>query len=84
MAALLIGAPKVCREGANVRLKAGSWVVRVKGLRDSILSLLVGDSSYQLSNGEHKLDLSNPVEAKVEIHERGTEDYVTIIAECRR
>lgn len=84
MAALLIGAPKVARDVANVRLRAGSWVVMVKGLRDSILNLLVGDSSYQLSNGEHKLALANPCEARIEIHKRGTEDYVTVIAECQR
>lgn len=81
MAALLIGAPKVCKDGPNVRLLAGNWNVKVRGLIDSVLHLVVGDDKIPLASGDHKLTLSNPSEARVEIHTRGTENCVSIIAQ---
>ena len=84
MAALLIGSPRTSSGGPIVRLKAGNWIIRCKGIVDSLLRLSAGDSVLPLRDGEHKLVLAEPVEANVAFVERGSEDYVSVIAECCR
>lgn len=84
MAALLIGAPKTSKGGPVVRLKAGAWVIKCRGMVNSLLHLDAGDSSIPLREGDHKLVLNQGCEAIVTFVERGSEDYVSVIAEFQR
>lgn len=81
--ALLIGAPKSSAGGGKVRLRAGAWLIKIRGLVDSKLHLIIDELSIPLLP-DHKLSLSNPTEAIVSFSERGTEDYVTVTAELER
>lgn len=81
--ALLIGAPKSSAGGGKVRLMAGEWLIRVRGLVDSKLNLNVNQSLVPLLP-DHKLSLSTPTEAIVTFAERGSEDYVSVTAELKR
>lgn len=80
MAALLLCAPKVCKDGPNVRLLAGSWTVKTRGLTNSHLSLLVNGAKISLASEVHKLTLSKPSEAIVRIEKCGNEDLISVIA----
>ena len=77
---LLIGGPRSSSGGGKVRLMAGSWIIRTFGKVDSVLHLIVGDSRVPLEP-DHKLDLCEGCEANVEWHARGSEDYITVLAE---
>lgn len=81
--ALLIGAPQSSAGGGTVRLMAGSWVIKAKGLISSKLHLHIDDSTVPLEP-DHKLVLDQGCEARVSFTERGSEDYVSIIAEKLR
>jgi hypothetical protein len=84
MAALFIGTPRTTKGAAVVRLKAGAWVIKCRGVVDSLLHLKLGDSGIPLAEGEHKLALDQPCEAIVLLLNRGSEDYVSVIAESQR
>lgn len=77
---LLVGCPKSSSGGGKVRLMAGSWIIKTVGAVDSILHLIVGDSRVPLES-DHKLVLDEGGVANVEWHTRGTEDYITVLAE---
>lgn len=78
--ALLIGAPQSSAGGGKVRLMAGDWIIKVKGLVNSKLHLHVDETVVPLEL-DHKLALPQGCEASVSFSERGSEDYVSIIAE---
>jgi|GraSoiStandDraft_4_1057263.scaffolds.fasta_scaffold44309_5 hypothetical protein len=82
--ALLSGAnPRTCKHGPAVRLHEGSWRLNVQGLVDS--SLLMHVEGYEASNLIHN-GMMIPVNGETAIVQlsfgvRGSEDYITVIAE---
>lgn len=78
--ALLIGAPHSSSGGGKVRLMAGSWIIKIKGLIDSKLHIEVDDVRVPLEP-DHKLVLCQGSEANVTWCHRGTEPYISVTAE---
>lgn len=81
--ALLSGAsPRTCKHGPVVRLHKGSWRLNVQGQQDS--SLLVHVEGYECSNlVQHGMMLNCEGTELVQLSfgVRGSEDYITVIAE---
>ena len=82
--ALLSGAnPRSCKHGPAVRLHKGSWRLNVQGLIDSSLTMHV--EGYEASNAiydgmmlhaEHQTEI-----VQLNFSVRGSEQYITVIAE---
>ena len=82
--ALLSGAsPRNCKHGPVVRLHKGSWRLNVQGMEDS--SLLMHVEGYDCSNlVHHGMMVHCPDETELvqlSFGVRGTEKYITVIAE---
>lgn len=81
--ALLSGAsPRSCKHGPAVRLHKGSWRLNMQGVVDS--SLLLHVEGYECSNlAQHGMVI--PCEqteiVQLSFGIRGTEQYITVIAE---
>ena len=78
--ALLIGAPSSSSGSGKTRLMAGDWIIKVKGLVNSKLHLHLDETIVPLEL-DHKLVLERGCEARISFAERGSEDYVTVLAE---
>ncbi len=82
--ALLSGAnPRSCKHGPAVRLHEGSWRLSVQGMVDS--NLLMHVEGYEASNIIHD-GMMIPVVGETAIVQlsfgvRGSEQYITVIAE---
>lgn len=81
--ALLSGAnPRSCKHGPVVRLAPGKWRLDVQGIVDSTLLLHV--TGYECSNIAHSgmvINCEDTEEVQLSFGLRGTEQYLTVIAE---
>lgn len=78
--ALLVGAhPKRCSEGPIVRLLSGTHRFCVEGMLDSKLEIhRDGAFHSEVSDGEK---IEGPCKAQIYFKDRGTEKYITVMAE---
>ena len=78
--ALLAGAsPQRSSDGPISRLIAGSYLIHIEGLLDSILTLDVNGIRQQLHH-ECKLNLSKHSDVQVKFGDRGSESFLSVIA----
>ena len=82
--ALLSGAsPRSCKHGPAVRLVPGSWRLNVHGIIDS--SILMHVEGYEASNvihhGMELPELRETAVVQLSFGVRGSEQYITVIAE---
>lgn len=79
--ALLLGAhPKRCTTGPVVTLPKGTYRLLTDNLQTSKLTLWVNGSSSDVTQNS-EFTLSDSERVRVEFTERGSENYVTVIAE---
>lgn len=82
--ALLSGAsPRTCKHGPAVRLIPGKWRLNVQGMVDS--SLLMHVEGYEASNlvhhGMNLPEVDETIIVQLSFGIRGSESYITVIAE---
>jgi len=84
MIALLSGAdPQRCGVGPTVRLRSGTWRLNVQGLVDSKLVMHV--QGYETANEIYNLQkiyIDSPEYVTLRFSVRGSEKYITVLAEC--
>jgi hypothetical protein len=81
--ALLSGAsPRSCKHGPAVRLHAGDWRLNVQGMKDSSLLLHVeGYAASNLAADGMMLHCEQTEIVQLSFGVRGSESYITVIAE---
>lgn len=82
--ALLSGAsPRSCKHGPVVRLIPGSWRLNVQGLKDSSIVMHVEgyEATNEIANGMRLPETSETLIVQLSFGKRGTEEYITVIAE---
>lgn len=82
--ALLVGArPQHCVEGPIVRLLPGHWILRIEGLKDSILVLTTESfDSKELTDG-FLFDTFEPADFQIKFQKRGTESFINVFADAQ-